>query len=197
MAVFCCFMWNAGGSIPTVDSLSTLCYTTRKDLERGLPRPNPQSDMQTDPKTLNLPALGETICAYERTEPNPYVDGPEVVEIYTVGTTILEAWVDERGKVIHMGPKRSNDTPPLPITAETRLPVAELRAIAVNAIVDVMPTFREMRPSLHPLEDNRKRELYFFRWDDFSKPLNETEMPPFVQVAVHADGRIASYTNTL
>ena len=46
-------------------------------------------------------------------------------------------------------------------------------------------------------EDNRDRQVYFFRWDDFSAPLRESELPPFVQVALYADGQLASYTDTL
>ena len=60
-----------------------------------------------------------------------------------------------------------------------------------------VPGFADKKNSLHPLEDNRRGEVYFFRWDDFSGPLSESEMPPFVQVALYADGAIAGYTDTL
>lgn len=60
-----------------------------------------------------------------------------------------------------------------------------------------LPDFAARRSSLHPLEDHKDRELYFFRWDDFSQPAKESELPPFVQVGIRADGTVVSFTNTL
>lgn len=60
-----------------------------------------------------------------------------------------------------------------------------------------MPGFSGRKSSYHPLEDNKDKELYFFRWDDFSQPAKESEMPPFVQVGLDAEGGIVSFTDTL
>jgi hypothetical protein len=84
-----------------------------------------------------------------------------------------------------------------PTRPAARLAVAELRRRAVALATLELADFPTRRPGLHPLEDNKDREVYFFRWDDFSQPVKETELPPFLQVGLHADGRLASFTNTL
>ena len=50
---------------------------------------------------------------------------------------------------------------------------------------------------MHPLEDNRNREIYFFRFDDSRVKVSESELPPFIQVGLRADGELVSATNTL
>jgi len=136
--------------------------------------------------------------AFETRAADPYADDPEsTVDIYADdhGT---EYWIDRtHDRLVHAGPRAGRDHS-TPKTGPTeRLAVAELRQIAMAHVTRERPQFPSQRPSLHPLEDNRHRELYFFRWDDFSRPLSETEMPPFVQVALYADGGFASFTDTL
>lgn len=84
-----------------------------------------------------------------------------------------------------------------PARPETRLPVAELRRIATALIETQRPSFEDRRPSLHPFEGNRDRELYIFRWENLSRPLADSCAPPFVQVGLYADGILASYADTL
>ncbi len=84
-----------------------------------------------------------------------------------------------------------------PTRPETRLPVGALREIALTLITTQRPNFATTRPSLHPFEGNIDRELYLFRWEDYSSPLAESRTPPYIQVGLYADGRPASYVNTL
>lgn len=130
--------------------------------------------------------------------PNPYLEDERILDTYADDAG-NEYWFDaQTGTLVQMGP-RADSHPPThaarPATAP--LPVKELREKAVALAAALAPRFAERRSSLHPLEDNRRRQTYFFRWDDFSAPLRESELPPFVQVALLADGRLAGFTNTL
>jgi hypothetical protein len=84
-----------------------------------------------------------------------------------------------------------------PARPEARLPVVELRRMAMAIVEKQRPAFEQERSSYHPFEGNRDRELYLFRWEDFSRPLAESRTPPFVQVGLYADGLLASYADTL
>jgi len=134
---------------------------------------------------------------YGSTAADPYKDDGSTIEIY-VDDESYEYWFDPaHGVLVQMGPRAGSDTQAHKIGPEGRLPVADLRAQAVALIEAAVPGFAARRNSLHPLEDNKDRQIYFFRWDDFSAPLKDSQLPPFVQVGLRADGRLASFTNTL
>jgi hypothetical protein len=134
---------------------------------------------------------------YKSTTPNPYADDGSVIETYADDDG-NEYWIDPRGEtVVQMGPVAGPHPPAHKTGPEDRLTAHEMRDIAVELIQANVPEFSRIRSSLHPLEDNRKKEVYFFRWEDYSSTLAESEMAPFIQVGLYADGRIASYTNTL
>jgi hypothetical protein len=134
---------------------------------------------------------------YQATASNPYHDDGSTIETY-VDDENNEYWVDPATDLlVQMGPAASADPAPHKTRPEDRLPVAELRRAAMALLEANVPNFSGRRSSLHPLEDNKNREIYFFRWDDFSMPLNESELPPFIQAAFFADGRLASFTDTL
>ena len=135
---------------------------------------------------------------YKATAPNPYKDDDEErIELYADNKG-YEYWINPKDdKLIQSGPSTGVHPAAHKVTAETREPIAVLRALAVEIVASQVEGFSEKRAGLHPLEDNRNREIYFFRWDDFSKPAKESELPPFVQVGIYADGKLASFTNTL
>lgn len=134
---------------------------------------------------------------YQATSSNPYRDDGAVIETYVDDET-NEYWIDPATDLlVQMGPAASADPAPHKTRPEDRLPVADLRNAALALLEANVPSFAGRRSSLHPLEDNKNREIYFFRWDDFSSPLKESELPPFVQAAFYADGRLASFTDTL
>ena len=134
---------------------------------------------------------------YRSTSPNPYKDGEEKIEIYADDQG-FEYWIDPlRDAVVQAGPGAGLHPAPRKARPDARLPVAELRARAVALVEAQLPGFGKRRSSLHPLEDHKDKQIYFFRWDDFSQPAKESEMPPFVQAAFHADGTLASFTDTL
>lgn len=78
-----------------------------------------------------------------------------------------------------------------------RLPVAQLRDLAVALIATVRPDFVRTRAGYHPLEGNRRRDLYLFRWEDCRGPVAECDDPPFVEVSLHADGTLVRFADTL
>jgi len=134
---------------------------------------------------------------YQATSANPYRDDGAVIETY-VDNDAYEYWIDpSNDRLVQMGPAARADQAPHKVRPEDRLPVSGLRDQAVRLIETADPGFAARRSSLHPLEDNKGKQVYFFRWDDFSAPVKESEMPPFIQVGLYADGRLASYTDTL
>jgi hypothetical protein len=138
------------------------------------------------------------ILTYLRTSPNPYRDDDaQVIEIYADDRG-FEYWIDPQGDVlVQAGPSARVHPTPRKTRDADRRSVGELRAAAVALVTTQVDDFAAKRSGFHPLEDNRARETFFFRWDDFSQPAKESELPPFVQVGLHADGTLASYTNTL
>ncbi len=133
---------------------------------------------------------------YHATSGNPYMDGANI-EIYADDRG-NEYWIDPAADaLVQMGPDAGADPTPHQTGPEARLPVARLREIAIGIAASQIPDFAARRSSFHPLEDNKNRAVYFFRWDDFSRPAKESDMPPFIQIALFADGTIASFTNTL
>ncbi|HTM67947.1 MAG TPA: hypothetical protein VL426_01480 [Candidatus Binatia bacterium] len=134
---------------------------------------------------------------YRSTSPNPYKDGEEKIEIYADDKG-FEYWIDPaRDVLVQAGPGAGLHPAPRKARPDARLPVPELRSRALAILERQMPGFGKRKSSLHPLEDHKDKLVYFFRWDDFSQPAKESEMPPFVQVALYADGELASYTDTL
>lgn len=134
---------------------------------------------------------------YRSTGPNPYADDEtRRIETY-VDDNDLEYWIDPANDaLVQVGPGPDRHPTP-PAAGQDRLSVSELRAKAETIVAGEIADFPARKPSLHPLEDNKGKHVYFFRWDDFSTPIKESGMPPFVQVALYADGSLASYTNTL
>lgn len=128
---------------------------------------------------------------------NPYASDGRTMETYEDDQG-YEYWIapsDDR--LIQAAPSASQFAAPHQVGPADRLAVAELRELAYALIGQNLPSFKAIRPCLHPLEDNRGRQVYFFRFDDFRQPVPESELPPFVQVSLRADGRLVSYTNTL
>ena len=135
--------------------------------------------------------------SFQSTSSNPYKDDGSKIDIYADNES-NEYWVDPQdGALVQMGPQARADQKARKVGPDDRLPVADLRDKALTLAEAVRPGFGARRSSLHPLEDNKDRQIYFFRWDDFSAPLKESELPPFIQIGLSADGRLVSLTNTL
>ncbi|MFA5091904.1 MAG: hypothetical protein WC483_05015 [Candidatus Paceibacterota bacterium] len=131
-------------------------------------------------------------------EPNPYdEDGERTMDIYRDANG-FEYWFDAvGGTLLQAGMSEDSDPPPQQVGQETRLSVGELRERAVATAARMFPGFVKTLSTLHPLEANDRKTVYFFRWEDLSEPLSETELPPFIQVGLRADGTLAGYTDTL
>ncbi len=141
---------------------------------------------------------GSLGLAYRSTSQNPYSGADDKkIEIYADNDG-NEYWIDPADDVlVQAGPGAGQHPTARKTRPEARIPVPELRAKAVAVVAAQVPGFAARKSAFHPLEDNKDKELYFFRWDDFSQPAKESEMPPFVQVGLDAEGRIVSFTNTL
>jgi hypothetical protein len=124
------------------------------------------------------------------TFPNPYREEHE--ELISLSDGKTEIWIDAKTRgIVQIGPS-ANDLNPIP---SGKRPVSELRMLAKRAVA-ILGGDPDLH-KLHPMEDNRNRLTYYFRWDDFTSPIKEAELPPFIQVAITADGIITSFTNTL
>ncbi|MEA3249023.1 MAG: hypothetical protein U9Q03_01550 [Patescibacteria group bacterium] len=131
-------------------------------------------------------------------EPNPYdEDGKRAMDIYRDANG-FEYWFDgASGALLQAGLSEDNDPPTHEAGQESRLPVSALRERAILITGRMIPGFEQMLSTLHPLEANDRRSVYFFRWEDLSEPLSESELPPFVQVGLYPNGEIAGFTDTL
>lgn len=128
---------------------------------------------------------------------NPYLNGVRTMEIYEDDNG-YEYWVDPRDdRLIQAAPAASQPPASYQVGPEVRLPIAELRRMAIETIAANLPGFRERISTYHPLEDNRNREVYFFRFDDPGQAVPESELPPFVQIGLRADGQLVSFTDTM
>ncbi|MFH1046763.1 MAG: hypothetical protein V1738_00525 [Patescibacteria group bacterium] len=130
-------------------------------------------------------------------EPRCSDDEPLILDTY-VDDQGNEYWIEPHGgTVVQMGPESGRYSPSHTTRSEGGLSVQQLREHAIEIAERQMTGFRQMLSTLHPLEANDRRAVYFFRWEDLSEPLLETELPPFVQVGLYADGKIASFADTL
>lgn len=175
--------------------------TNKKD--KGLPITSKTSPFErltsSSAEKMISNTLGKDVrLTFCERSPNPYsADDGKLIDIY-VDDEGKEYWFDpDDRKIIQMGPHARQHQATLQSEPTTRLNVAQLRKIALALAAKAIPNFFERREYLHPLEDNQRARVYFFRWDDFSAPVHESEMPPFLQIALYADGRLASFTNTL
>jgi hypothetical protein len=138
-----------------------------------------------------------TIVEYVNTVTNPYRDDESLIEVYKDDQG-NEYWVDTKtDRLVQMGPCSDERPRPSNINPQDKLPVAKLREIANKTIMRAMPDFMDRRSRLHPLEDNHRGQVYFFRYDDFSGPVSENELPPFIQVGVRGDGLLICFTDTM
>jgi hypothetical protein len=117
--------------------------------------------------------------------PNPYKDGLDIITVRISG--LQEAWLDSKtGRIVQFGPAAVS-------APSERKTVAELRAIARAIAAATVGDLTR----LHPMEDNRRKETFYFRWDDFTSAVSEDELPPFFQVALNADGSLVGLTDTV
>jgi hypothetical protein len=130
------------------------------------------------------------------TAPNPYSSAPADIDIYE-DEHDFEYWLDSAaGRLIQAGPRAGLHPEALRAGSDGRLPVAELRERAVALAGAQVRAFAERRSTFHPYEDNRRGQVYFFRWES-CVTTDEFSLPPFVQVGLYADGTLACFTNTL
>lgn len=131
---------------------------------------------------------------YLATAQNPYRDQADI-EIYD-DEHGFEYWVDPAlGRLVQAGPRAGIPAAPLATEPDARVPVGTLRDRAVALVTGQVPDFPARRAEFHPFEDNRRNQIFFFRWEEAG--VHEFDLPPFLQVGLHADGTLACFTNTL
>jgi hypothetical protein len=131
---------------------------------------------------------------YLATAQNPYRDQADI-DIYD-DEHGFEYWLDPAlGRLVQAGPRAGLPAAPLATGPDERLPVGTLRDHAVALVTAQVPDFPERRSQFHPFEDNRRNQIFFFRWEETG--IHEFDLPPFLQVGLHADGTLACFTNTL
>lgn len=163
-------------------------------------KPERPTDLTPHRKAIEA-IMGDRCAGLEWADvsPNPYSsDDADTIEIFRDARG-QEYWVrSSDARLVQVGPhpdihaNRLQDP-----CVETRKEIAELRAIANAIAAKAHQKWEEEKAALHPLEDNRRGRVYFFRHDDFRSPCDERQMPPFLQVALYADGDLAAFTDTL
>lgn len=130
---------------------------------------------------------------YRQTIKSTYDNG-KMSEIYYAGTNQYEVMVSDN-QIVQFGPRplSATDQRPTEYTIKPELSIEELEKramdiVAMNDDVDLM--------SLNPQYSDKDSQMYFFRWIDESRTLQDG-MNPFVQVGISVGGELASYTNTL
>ncbi|MBI4458307.1 hypothetical protein HY633_05070 [Candidatus Uhrbacteria bacterium] len=182
-----------GSSAESVDALHDRIADMIAE-ERG--RPAAQREKAKD-AVRSFTGKGRLPLIYTSTVSNPYTDDDSLIETY-VDDQGNEYWVNPANEVVvQIGAYAGARPTTSQIRPDARRPVADLRKSALAFVEREIQNFGSRKKSFVPLEDNKDGQIYFFRWDDFSHPAKESEMPPFIQVGLFADGTLASYTNTL
>jgi hypothetical protein len=165
--------------------------------------PTPDESLMADPRQAAISCIRQfretpTLTVdFVTVALNPYAHDGRTMDIYEDDQR-FEYWLEKPyDRLIQAAPAAHQPAPTHKVRPENRLPVSELRQLAYRLIAREVPDFDDRRSQLHPLEDNRQRRIYFFRFDDFGEPVPESELPPFVQVGLRADGQLVSFTNTL
>lgn len=132
---------------------------------------------------------------YLATAKNPYRDHADI-DIYD-DENGFEYWIDAAaGTLVQAGPRAGLPAAPLtPNAKPDALVLGALRDKAVALVTGQVPSFTARRSEFHTFEDNRRNAIFFFRWEETG--IHEFDLPPFLQVGLHADGRLACFTNTL
>jgi len=132
-------------------------------------------------------------CSYLATALNPYSDGD--IDIYD-DQHGFEYWVDPSdGTLVIAAPRAGVPAAPAAVEFNRRVPVGTLRDMAVALITGQVPDFEKVRAGLRPYEDNRRSQIFFFRWEEVGQ--FKDGLPPFIQAGMNADGTLACYANTL
>ena len=101
------------------------------------------------------------------------------------------------GRVVQVDRLEDRYTKTRPARPDSRRSVAELRGLA-TAIAGVhSPNFAKDRSAFHPMEGNRDREMYVFRWEDCREVQSLVDDPPYIEVGLYADGALARFTDAL
>lgn len=180
----------------TQDTIMKLHAQGLKDVDASRSRPS-WARKTAEKRIRDFRDNGDLSLTYLQTSSNPYKDDGADIETYADNEG-FEYWIDpENDILVQAGPRAGEHPTSRTIGPDRRLPVPSLRAKAISIAVANVPAFEKRKNALHPLEANKDKEIYFFRWDDFSSPVAESAMPPFVQVGLFADGTLASFTDTL
>jgi len=131
---------------------------------------------------------------YLATAQNPYRDHADI-DIYD-DQHGFEYWVDPSdGTLVIAAPRAGVPAAPSAVEFNRRVPVGTLRDMAVALITGQVPDFEKVRAGLRPYEDNRRSQIFFFRWEEVGQ--FKDGLPPFIQAGMNADGTLACYANTL
>ena len=135
---------------------------------------------------------------YSSTITSPFSNTPNLLDVY-VDEYKHEYWYDPKSALL------VQSTPPpdqYQATQKTRrkrdrFKVAPLREAAHKSLEAHVPNFMQRRGALHPFEENTNGDIFYFRWDDYSNPLTESEEAPYIQISLKRNGKIHSFTNAL
>jgi len=162
------------------------------------PTASPEEQQRAAKAVKQLTGLKRVSLKFRVREQEPLSDGePLILDTYVDGKD-NEYWIEPNsGTVVQMGPESGRYSPPQQTGPTAAISVRELRDLALQVAGRQVEDFNNILNTLHPLEANDRRAVYFFRWEDLSEPLSETELPPFVQVGLYPDGSLASFADTL
>lgn len=133
----------------------------------------------------------EDEITFDEIETNPYESSKHLVK-YNVGETHEARCCTDTNHVMHITTTENAEN-----IIGQRKEVSELKQIALKTVEEAIPGFERILSTMHPLEANDRREIYYFRWEDLSEPLSKNILPPFVQIGLFPDGSISSFTDTL
>ncbi|MBU1029520.1 hypothetical protein KKE28_04945 [Patescibacteria group bacterium] len=165
-----------------------------------LPKPtvSPDEWRRAEQAVKNLTEWNDLQLEFRCRETEPLENGETLTLDTYVDTKGHEYRIESStGTIVQMGPESGRYSTSHEIGSESNPAVSELRAKAVEIIQRQIHSFDSILSSLHPLEANDRRRVYFFRWENLSEPLSESKLPPFVQVGLYANGALASFADTL
>lgn len=132
---------------------------------------------------------------YVATAANPYRADSADLDIYD-DEHGFEYWLDPAdARLLQAAPRAGFRDSAHAARPGQPKPVPALRELALATAEKLRPGFGDRLSGFHPYEDNRRGQLFFFRWE--TPCADENELPPFLQVGLYADGELACLTDTL
>lgn len=137
----------------------------------------------------------ERTCTYLKTDANPFGPDDANIDIYSDNDDFEYWFSSETGRLIQTRPRAGLvDHGPDRADLSNRKSVNKLRSLAMKIVRRFTPDFKFK--DYYLFEENRRGKLYLFRWE--KKVENDGDgIPPFIQVGLYSDGKIACYSDAL